>query len=95
MYQWLSGRASTLFQAQSGVSSAGMTERSVRTEVIVQRETTTLLIAGATTGLDPCPLCGQKPARAEHARPHLQECVQQRLGAVRPTEVSVRKNKTR
>jgi hypothetical protein len=46
----------------------------VRTEVTVQLESMTLL-AGAATGLDLCPLCGQKlvPARAVNQRVRLAE----------------------
>ena len=67
LYQWMSERASFF---RSDISGQGATTiRTIRTEVTVQREGTTLLVAGAAAGLDICPLCGQKiaPAQAEPA----------------------------
>ncbi|MGC9990335.1 MAG: hypothetical protein ABSC07_17275 [Terriglobales bacterium] len=70
LYQWFRGRAS-LFR--SGKSSPG-TSQIVRTEVTVKRQSTTLLMSGATT-FEVCPLCGQNlvPAQAEQARLRLHE----------------------
>jgi hypothetical protein len=44
--------------------------QTVRTQVTVQRESTTLLLSGPTTVFDTCPLCGQKlsPGQAEQAK---------------------------
>jgi hypothetical protein len=71
LYQWFRERASIFRSARP---SQGTT-RTVRTEVTVQREGLTLLVGGAVTLLDHCPLCGQKlaPAQAEQARLRLQE----------------------
>jgi hypothetical protein len=71
LYQWLRGRTSTFISAKS----AGGTSRTVCTEVTVQRQSMTLLVAGAATIFDVCPLCGQSlaPAQAEHARRRLRE----------------------
>ncbi|MGA3107310.1 MAG: hypothetical protein ABSD53_22740 [Terriglobales bacterium] len=55
LYQWLTGWAS-LFRSEK--SGHGTTTCTVRTEVTVQRESKTLLVAGATD-LIACPLCGQ------------------------------------
>jgi hypothetical protein len=71
LYQWLRGRTS-LFRSKKADPAATQT---VRTEVTVHRESTTLLVSGPTTVFDTCPLCGQKlaPAQAERARLHLVE----------------------
>jgi hypothetical protein len=70
MYQWLSGRASLFRFGKSG-RGAG---RNVRTEVTVERESTTLLVGGSAAIFDICPLCGNKLARAQAEqaglRPH-------------------------
>jgi hypothetical protein len=70
LYQWLSGRAS-FFRSEK---SERDTIRTVRTEMTVQRESTTLLVGG-TTVFDVCPLCGQKlaPSQAEQAKLRLQK----------------------
>jgi hypothetical protein len=69
LYQWLRGRTSAFISAKS----PGGTGRTVCTEVTVQRQSMTLLVAGAATIFDVCPLCGQSlaPAQAEHARRRL------------------------
>jgi hypothetical protein len=66
LYQWLSQRAS-FFRSDTSANTAG---RTVRTEVTVQREATTLLVGNLAAGFDTCPLCGQRlvPAQAEQAR---------------------------
>jgi hypothetical protein len=66
LYQWFGGRT-RLFR--SNKSALGSTE-TVRTEVTVQRESTTLLVSGPTPAFDSCPLCGQKlaPQEAEQAK---------------------------
>jgi hypothetical protein len=71
LYQWLGGGAS-LFR--SNKSSRGLAN-AVRSEVTVQRESTTLLISGPTAAFDTCPLCGQDlaPEQAEQARLRLQK----------------------
>jgi hypothetical protein len=71
LYQWVSQRASFF---RSDVSGRG-TNRTVRTEVTVERQGMTLLIGGAASGFENCPLCGQQlaPAQAEQARLRLQE----------------------
>ena len=70
LYQWLTQRASSF---RSDTSDGG-TSRTVRTEVTVERQGTTLLVGGVAAGFDNCPLCGQKlaPAHAEQARLRLQ-----------------------
>ena len=70
LYQWLSRRAS-FFRVEA--PSRG-TSRIVHTEVTVERRGMTVLVGGATvSGLDLCPLCGQKlaPEAAETARTRL------------------------
>jgi hypothetical protein len=71
LYQWLSRRAS-LFRSER--SDHGV-NRTVRTEVTVERQGMTLLVGGGVTGFDICPLCGQKldPAQKEQARLRLQQ----------------------
>jgi hypothetical protein len=71
LYQWFSQRASILRSASSGHG----TSRTVRTEVTVQQEATTLLLGSLATAFDVCPLCGQKldPAQAQQARLRLQK----------------------
>jgi hypothetical protein len=67
IYQWLSRRASSF---RSGPSGEG-TSRTVRTEVTVEQREMALLVGDpAVSGLDTCPLCGQKlvPAQAEQTR---------------------------
>jgi hypothetical protein len=71
LYQWISERASFF---RSDISAQGATTtRTICTEVTVQREGMTLLVAGAAAGFDICPLCGQKvaPAQPEPASFHL------------------------
>ncbi|MGA7078009.1 MAG: hypothetical protein WBQ43_12765 [Terriglobales bacterium] len=70
IYQWLSGRASFF---RSDASGRG-TSRTVRTEVTVERQGTTLLMGGAGMRFDLCPFCGQKlaPEQAGPARLRLQ-----------------------
>jgi hypothetical protein len=59
LYQWLSERAS--FFGREGITS-----RTVRTEVTVERQGMTLLVGGvAINDIDICPLCGQKLARTK------------------------------
>jgi hypothetical protein len=71
MYQWLSGRASFF---RSGKSSRD-TGRNIRTEVTVERESTTLLVGVPAAIFDICPLCGNKlaPSQAEQAGLRLQQ----------------------
>jgi len=71
LYQWLTERAS-FFRSDTPTSTAN---RTVRTEVTVERQGTTLLVGNGATGFDICPLCGQKlaPAQAKQARLRLQE----------------------
>jgi hypothetical protein len=71
LYQWLSGRASFF---RSDTSGRG-TSRTVRTEVTVERQGMTLVVAGAAAGFDICPLCGNKlaPAQTEKATARLQK----------------------
>jgi hypothetical protein len=66
LYQWLSQRASSF---QSG-ATANTTNRTVRTEVTVERQSSAVLMGGAAVGFDTCPLCGTKlgPDQAEQAR---------------------------
>jgi hypothetical protein len=70
LYQWFSREASA-FRSDSTSHGAS---RTVRTEVTVQREATSVLIGGAA-GFERCPLCGQKlaPEQAEQARLRLQK----------------------
>jgi hypothetical protein len=46
------------------------TSRTIRTEVTVERQGTTLLVGGAAADFDTCPFCGTKlsPEQAEQAR---------------------------
>lgn len=69
LYQWFSGRAS-LFRSGKGGEGASQT---IRTEVTVERESTTL-ITGVAGAFSVCPLCGQTlaPAQTEQARLRLQ-----------------------
>jgi hypothetical protein len=67
LYQWFGGRT-RLFR--SSKSALGSTE-TVRTEVTIQRESTTLLISGSTAAFDVCPICGQKLASAQVDQPRL------------------------
>jgi len=71
LYQWLTGRAG-LFR--SGTTGRGPS-RTVRTEIMLERQTLTVLVNGAAMVLDTCPRCGQKlaPAQAEQARLRLQK----------------------
>jgi hypothetical protein len=64
IYQWLYSRASFFRSEPSGPG----TSRTVRTEVTVEQQATTLLVGG-TADFDICPLCGQKlaPEHAEQA----------------------------
>jgi hypothetical protein len=71
LYQWFSERAS-LFLSDTGDRGQN---RTLRTEVTTQREATTLMVSGGTSGFDLCPLCGQKvvPVEAEQTSPHLRQ----------------------
>lgn len=71
LYQWFSRRASLSHSEKSG----GGARRTIRTEVTVERESTTFLAAGSTGGLNACPLCGQtlSPDQAEETRLRLQQ----------------------
>ena len=63
LYQWISERASFF---RSDISAQGTTTtRTICTEVTVQREGMTLLVAGTAAAFDICPLCGQKVAPAQ------------------------------
>ena len=66
LYQWLSERAS-FFRSDTSAHTA---HRTVRTEVTVERQGTTLMVGSGATGLDTCPLCGSKlaPEQGEQAR---------------------------
>lgn len=67
LYQWLAKRASFFRSEASGRG----TTRTVRTEVTVERQEMTLLVAdAAAAGFNICPLCGSKldRARAEQAK---------------------------
>jgi hypothetical protein len=82
LYQWLSSRASFF---RTDTSSRG-TGRTVRTEVTVERQSTTLLVGGATAGLDTCPLCGSQltPAQAQTPNGRLLEgSIAQETGSVK------------
>ena len=70
LYQWLSHRAS-FFRSDS---SSGGRARSVRTEVMLERQETILLMSGTAVDLNFCPLCGQRLPRpqAEEAGLRLQ-----------------------
>jgi len=63
IYQWLSGRASFFRSDTSGRGA----NRTLRTEVTVERQGMTLLVGGVAAGFDTCPLCGQTlaPTKAE------------------------------
>jgi hypothetical protein len=71
MYQWLRGRASFFRSGKSGRGKGG----NVRTEVTVERDSTTLLVGGRAAIFDLCPLCGNTlvRARAEQAGLRRQE----------------------
>ncbi|MGC2171691.1 MAG: hypothetical protein WA623_09920, partial [Candidatus Sulfotelmatobacter sp.] len=57
LYQWLTERA-RLFRSDASAQGTG---RTVRTEVTVERQHTTLLVGDvAAAGFDTCPLCGAK-----------------------------------
>ena len=65
-YQWLSGRASFF---RTNTSGRG-TGRTVRTEVTVERQSTTMLVGGATAMVfDTCPLCGSQLAPNQADQP--------------------------
>jgi hypothetical protein len=66
IYQWLYRRASFFRSESSGQG----TSRTVRTEVTVERQGTTVLVGNMAVGFDTCPLCGSKlaPEQAEQAR---------------------------
>jgi len=70
LYQWLSLRAS-FFRSDS---SGGGKARSVRTDVMLERQETILVLNGTAADLNYCPFCGQKLAgtQAEEARLRLQ-----------------------
>jgi len=70
LYQWLSHRAS-FFRSDS---SSGGRVRSVRTDVMFERQETILVVSGAAADLNCCPLCGHRLAGppAEEARIGLQ-----------------------
>lgn len=70
LYQWLSHRAS-FFRSDS---SSGGRARSVRTDVMLERQETILVVSGAAADLNCCPFCGQRLAgtQAEEARSRLQ-----------------------
>jgi len=66
LYQWLSGRAS-FFRTDTTTRGAG---RTVRTEVTVEQQSTTMLVGGATAAdFDTCPLCGSKLAPDQAEQP--------------------------
>jgi hypothetical protein len=71
LYQWCR-RWTSLFRSKKSDSGTSPT---VRQEITVHRQSTTLLVTGATGVFDTCPLCGQSvaPAQAERARLHLLE----------------------
>jgi hypothetical protein len=56
IYQWLYRRAS-FFRSES--SGRGAT-RTVRTEVTVERQGTTVMLGNVGVGFDTCPFCGSK-----------------------------------
>ena len=59
LYQWLSRRA-RYFREEGG---KGAPNRTVRTEVVVERSRATLLLGDLTTaGAQTCPVCGQSLA---------------------------------
>jgi hypothetical protein len=68
LYQWLGQRASFFRFDRSGRGN-----RTIRTEVTVQREAVTLLVPNATANFDTCPLCGNElaPEQAERAKRRL------------------------
>ncbi len=68
LYQWLSQRASSF---RSERYTGNQASRTVRTEVTVERQGTTVILGDmGMAGFDTCPLCGSKLAReqAEQAR---------------------------
>jgi hypothetical protein len=69
LYQWLTQWASF---SRSNSSDLGA-NWTVRTEVTVERQGTTLMVGDAAAAFDTCPLCGSKlaPAQAEQARRRL------------------------
>jgi hypothetical protein len=72
LYQWLA-RRSSFFRSDTSVNTAG---RTVRTEVTVERQGTTVLVGNAAAaGFDTCPLCGNKlaPEQAEQAQLRLRK----------------------
>jgi len=54
---------------RSDTSTANPASRTVRTEVTVERQGTTVLAGNVAAGFDTCPLCGSKlaPEQAEQA----------------------------
>ncbi len=69
LYQWFSGRASLFSPGKAGEGA----RHTIRTEVTVERESTTL-ITGVAGDFGVCPLCGQTldPAQAQPATLRLQ-----------------------
>jgi hypothetical protein len=67
IYQWLSERASFFRYDAAGNGASG----TLRTEVRVRRERTTVVAGNMAASIDVCPLCGTKLAltQAEPARP--------------------------
>jgi hypothetical protein len=61
IYQWLASRASFFRSEPSGRG----TSRTVRTEVTVEQQATTLLVGSTSADFDTCPFCGQK-LESEH-----------------------------
>ena len=59
LYQWLSHRAS-FFRSDS---FSGGRVRSVRTDVILERQETILVVSGAAADLNYCPFCGRVLSR--------------------------------
>lgn len=81
LYQWLTRRASFFRFDTSGRGAS----RTIRTEITVERQGMTLLVGGAATDFENCPLCGQKlaGAQAEQARLRLQQ------GSISPEDPAV------
>jgi len=66
LYQWFSYRASGFRSDQSTRNPAN---RTVRTEITVERQGTTVILGDVgVAGFDTCPLCGSKLGQAEQAR---------------------------
>jgi len=63
IYQWLASRASFFRSEPSGLG----TSRTVRTQVTVEQQATTLLVGSASADFDTCPFCGQKLEPGKHA----------------------------